>query len=71
MARDDLIVDVMPVDESILGFKQPGVPAAIETRSDDQHRWARVRVVTPALFIETKLAAFHGEERVSLRQPRP
>ncbi len=46
-----IIVDVTPIDASVLGFSNPWYPAAIETA----HLWRiaghDVRIVTPALFI--------------------
>ena len=53
--RDDLIVDVMPVDEQMLGFSNRWYPAAIETARTIQVSGHSVRVVTPALFIATKI----------------
>jgi hypothetical protein len=58
--RDDLIVDIMPVDESVLGFSNHWYPAAIEAAQTFDIAGHNVRVVTPALFIATKLVAFHG-----------
>ncbi len=58
--RDDLIVDVMPVDEHVLGFSNRWYPAAIETAQRFDVAGYQVQVVTPALFIATKLEAFHG-----------
>jgi hypothetical protein len=58
--RDDLIVDVMPVSERILGFSNRWYPAAIETAQSVNIAGHDVRVVTPAFFIATKLEAFHG-----------
>lgn len=58
--RDDLIVDVMPVSERILGFSNRWYPAAIETAQSFNIAGHDVRVVTSALFIATKLEAFHG-----------
>lgn len=58
--RDDLIVDVMPVDEDILGFSNRWYPTAIETAHTFETAGHAVRVVTPALFIANKLEAFHG-----------
>jgi hypothetical protein len=57
---DDIIVDVMPVDERILGFSNRWYPAAIETAQRFDIGGHDVQVVTPALFIATKLDAFHG-----------
>lgn len=58
--RGDLLVDVMPVDEQILGFSNRWYPTAIETAQTFFVARHTVRVVTPALFIATKLEAFHG-----------
>jgi len=58
--RDDLIVDVMPVDARILGFSNRWYPAAIETAQTFDVAGHDVHVVAPALFIATKLEAFHG-----------
>lgn len=58
--RDDLIVDVMPVDEHVLGFSNRWYPAAIETAHTVSIAGHDVRVVKPALFVATKLEAFHG-----------
>ena len=58
--RDDLIVDVMPVDEHVLGFSNRWYPAAIEAAQTLDIAGHNVRVVTPALFVATKLDAFHG-----------
>ena len=58
--RDDLIVDVMPISERILGFSNRWYPAAIETAQSFNIAGHDVRVVTPVLFIATKLEAFHG-----------
>lgn len=58
--RDDLIVDVMPVDEDVLGFSNRWYAAAIETAQIVDIAGQDVRIVTPALFIATKLEAFHG-----------
>lgn len=58
--QDDLIVDVMPVDEHVLGFSNQWYPAAIEAAQTLEIAGYDVRVVTPALFVATKLEAFHG-----------
>jgi hypothetical protein len=50
----------MPVDERILGFSNRWYPSAIETAQRFDIAGHEVRVVTPALFIATKLDAFHG-----------
>ena len=58
--RGDLLVDVMPVDEQILGFSNRWYRAAIETAERFDVAGHDAQVVAPALFIATKLEAFHG-----------
>lgn len=58
--RGDLIVDVMPIDEHVLGFSNRWYPLAIETAQTFDIAGHDVRIVTAALFIATKLEAFHG-----------
>lgn len=55
-----LIVDVMPTDAAVLGFSNRWYPDAIETATTIDVAGHRVRIVTPALFIATKLEAFRG-----------
>ena len=45
---------------TVLGFSNRWYPAAIETAQTYEIAGLDVRVVTPALFIATKLEAFHG-----------
>jgi hypothetical protein len=61
--HDDLIVDVMPADEHILGFSNRWYLAAIKAAQTVDIAGHDVRVVTPALFIATKLDAFYGRGR--------
>jgi hypothetical protein len=56
----DAVVDVMPTDAAVLGFSNRWYPTAIETAQTFHIAGHDVRVVTPALFIATKLEAFHG-----------
>ena len=58
--RDDLIVDVMPAAEHVLGFSNRWYPAVIEAAQTIDIGGHLVRIVTPALFLATKLEAFHG-----------
>ena len=55
-----LIVDVMLTDAAVLGFSNRWYPDAIETASTIDVAGHFVRIVTPALFIATKLEAFRG-----------
>jgi predicted nucleotidyltransferase len=57
----DYIVDVMPCDESILGFANRWYPEAI--KAPDRvalSNGIEINVVTPLLFLATKFEAFHG-----------
>ena len=58
---DGGILDVMPVDEDILGFSNPWYERALGTANwVDLRQGLRIRVVSPPMFIATKLAAFEG-----------
>ncbi len=59
--RNAMIVDVMPIDERVLGFSNRWYPAAIETARVWRIAGHDVRVVT--LFLATKLEAFRGRGR--------
>jgi hypothetical protein len=58
--QGDVIVDVMPTDASVLGFSNRWYPMAIDTAQRFDIAGHGTRIVTPALFIATKLEAFHG-----------
>jgi hypothetical protein len=55
-----LIVDIMPTDATVLGFSNRWYPTAIDTAETFRIAGHDARVVTPSLFIATKLEAFHG-----------
>ncbi len=55
-----VIVDVMPIDASVLGFSNRWYPTAINTAQRLDVAGHGVRIVAPALFIATKLEAFYG-----------
>jgi hypothetical protein len=55
-----LVVDVMPTDASVLGFSNRWYPTAIDTAQRLRVAGHGIRVVSPALFVATKLEAFHG-----------
>lgn len=61
--RDEVIVDVMPVDPGVLGFSNRWYATAIETAQTWRIAEHDVRIVTPPLFIATKLEAFRGRGR--------
>lgn len=58
--RGNVIIDVMPTDASVLGFSNRWYPMAIDTAQRHDIAGHRARIVTPALFLATKLEAFHG-----------
>jgi len=61
---DDLIVDIMPTRGEILGFSAAWYPLAYETATPiTLPGGPRIRLVTPACFLATKLAAFGDRGR--------
>lgn len=59
-----VIVDVMPTDPAILGFGNRWYPHAIETAELlDIGKQLEIRVVTPPMFVATKIEAFEGRGR--------
>lgn len=56
----DLIVDVMPIDDAILGFSNRWYPQAIASAERRSTGGTDFRLVTPVYFVATKLEAFHG-----------
>ena len=54
------ILDVMPLDEKILGFSNRWYKPAMESAEErDLQQGLRIRVVTPVYFCATKLEAFN------------
>lgn len=57
----DLILDLMPTDESILGFANRWYPDALTEAGTTRLPSGRIiRTLTPSHFLATKLEAFHG-----------
>lgn len=57
----DLILDLMPSDESILGFANRWYPDALTEADTTRLPSGRIiRTLTPPHFLATKLEAFHG-----------
>lgn len=57
----ELILDLMPADESILGFSNRWYHDALaEARTLQLPSGREIRALTPTLFLATKLEAFHG-----------
>ena len=58
--RGDLIIDVMPTDERILGFSNRWYMPALGSAQHVNVAGLRPRVVTAVHFLAMKLEAFHG-----------
>jgi len=57
----ELILDLMPTDESILGFANRWYPDALTSANITRLPAGRIiRTLTPPHFLATKLEAFHG-----------
>lgn len=58
---DNIVVDVMPTDSSILGFSNRWYSAAIQhAQRIDIDDGLSIRLVTPEYFLATKIEAFEG-----------
>jgi hypothetical protein len=62
----DLIIDVMPTDERILGFSNQWYTPAIASAQDIQIAGVRVRAITSIYFLATKLEAFRGRTTTTI-----
>lgn len=59
-SKEDLLVDIMPTDESILGFTNPWYARAVAHA--DRHRLSggqEIRLINAVYFLATKVEAFH------------
>jgi predicted nucleotidyltransferase len=60
-AKTGLVLDVMPADESVLGFSNQWYEHAIATSAElSLSNGIKIRAATPPSIIATKLAAWHG-----------
>ncbi len=60
----DLTLDVMPIDEAVLGFSNIWYPGALKTaRPAILPSGAVIRLITAPFFLGTKLEAFRGRGR--------
>lgn len=57
------IIDVMPINETILGFTNRWYRPAISTAQNVDLPNGRIRLIAPTYFLATKLEAFHGRGR--------
>lgn len=60
---DTVVLDVMPTDAVILGFSNRWYPLVLESAQRHAIAGHPVRVISPPLFVATKLVAFHGRGR--------
>lgn len=59
--KETVVVDVMPTDPAILGFGNRWYPEAIATAQNLQlGKGLEISVVTPPMFVATKIEAFKG-----------
>ena len=56
----DLTIDVMPTDETVLGFSNRWYRPAIASARTVRLGELAVKLITPVYFVATKLEAFHG-----------
>lgn len=57
---DDILVDVMPTQEDILGFSNKWDLPAIEQASRINMDGLEIQIVSPPYFLATKIEAFQG-----------
>ena len=65
-----LIIDVMPTNEEVLGFANRWYTPALASASAMQISDLQLRVITPVYFLATKLEAFRAGWGRRERQPR-
>ena len=58
--HEELIIDIMPIDERILGFSNQWYAPAISSAQNIEIAGIRTRVITSTYFLATKLEAFRG-----------
>jgi predicted nucleotidyltransferase len=57
---DDLVLDLMPVDASILGFSNRWYQPALKNADEISISGITIRLISGPYFLATKLIAFHG-----------
>ena len=66
---NDIMVDVMPTDENILGFSNRWYPPAIKSSvTIELEPILEIKIVTAPYFLGTKLDAFFGREKGIISQ---
>lgn len=61
--HDELVLDVLPTNEQILGFASQWYRPAIASADRIQLRGVALRLITSVYFVATKLEAFRGRGR--------
>ncbi|MGC1646780.1 MAG: hypothetical protein WA741_13195 [Candidatus Sulfotelmatobacter sp.] len=64
---EELILDLIPTDPSILGFGNTWYRPAPENAQSATVGEYRVRLITAPYFVATKLEAFHGRGKNDFR----
>lgn len=64
---DDLILDIMPTDSSVLHFTNRWYRAAFENAQEVSVQNHKIRLITAPYFLATKLEAFHGRGKKDYR----
>jgi hypothetical protein len=68
--QGDLILDLMPTDSSILGFTNRWYSQALENAETVEVGEHKIRLISAAYFLATKLEAFHGRGQFDYRMSR-
>ncbi len=63
--QEDMILDLMPTDPSILGFSNRWYRSALENAQRVPIEQYEIRVITAPYFLATKLEAFHDAEKTT------
>ncbi|MGA7381049.1 MAG: hypothetical protein WBX03_09370 [Terriglobales bacterium] len=67
---DDIVLDVMPTDSSLLGFSNRWYRAAFENAQKVSVAGHEIGLITAPYFLATKLEAFHGRGKEDYRGSR-
>lgn len=65
--NEDLLLDFMPIDPSILGFSNRWYGPALQTAQKTSVGTYEIRVIIAPYFVATKLDAFHGRGKNDFR----
>lgn len=65
--HQELILDFMPIDASILGFSNPWYKPALQNAQTVHINERDVRIITAPYFLATKIEAFHGRGKGDFR----